>query len=102
MMNKNQHLLQILAEECSEVIKEVSKSLRFGPEDSYPGKTETNAELISREFIEAIAVRNMLVEAGVLTIPVDAFEISEAKRAKVLKYLDYSSQKGMVDETKED
>lgn len=100
MMNKNQHLLDILSEECAEVIKEVSKALRFGTEDFYPGdpNEETNATLISREFIEAIAVRNMLVEAGVLTIPEDAYEIGEAKKARVLEYLEYSRKAGMLDE----
>lgn len=99
-MTKNQHLLQILSEECVEVSKEVSKALRFGTEDFYPGdpNKETNATLISKEFIEAIAVRNMLVEAGVLTIPIDAGEIAEAKRARVLKYLEYSRNAGMLDE----
>ena len=100
MMNKNQHLLQILSEECVEVSKEVSKALRFGPEDHYPGdpNKQSNADKISIEFIEAITLRNMLVEAGVLTIPVDAGEIAEAKRERVLKYLEYSRELGMVDE----
>jgi len=98
MLNKNQHLLQILAEECAEVIKEVSKSLRFGTDNERPNTGESNAKLISKEFIEAIAVRNMLVEAGVLVIPLDAYEIGEAKKVKVLKYLEYSRVAGMLDE----
>ena len=89
-----------MSEECVEVSKEVSKALRFGPEDYYPGDPDkqSNADKISIEFIEAITLRNMLVEAGVLTIPVDAGEIAEAKRERVLKYLEYSRELGMVDE----
>ena len=34
-MNREEHLLTILSEECAEVIKDVSKALRFGLDD-YP------------------------------------------------------------------
>lgn len=61
-MNIKEHLLTVLAEECSEVQLAVSKTLRFGADDGRPGSDVTNAQDIEKEFIEAMAVRDMLKE----------------------------------------
>lgn len=68
-MNLKEHLLTVLSEECSEVQQAVSKALRFGAKDSRPGTNTTNAKDIEKEFIEAMAVRDMLRELGVITQP---------------------------------
>ena len=43
-------VLTILQEECAELIVQISKALRFGLGDGYPGKDETNYEAIGREI----------------------------------------------------
>ena len=60
-MNLKEHLLTVLCEECAEVQQAASKALRFGIKDSRPGTDSTNAQDIEKEFIEAMAVRDILV-----------------------------------------
>ena len=43
MMNETtREIILILSEECAEVAKEVSKIMRFGPDQIKPGKEKTN------------------------------------------------------------
>ncbi len=65
-MNRKEHLLVILSEECSEVIKEVSKALRFGLENGYPGQSKTNQDNIEDELTDVFAVVEMLLDDGML------------------------------------
>ena len=65
-MNKTEHLLACLAEECAEVQHAVAKALRFGLDDGYLGAASTNAQDIAREFADVLAVVEMLEEDGAL------------------------------------
>lgn len=49
-------VLTIIQEECAEIIVQISKGLRFGMKDGYPGKGTTNREALGREIgdLEAI------------------------------------------------
>lgn len=95
-MNKKEHLLTTLAEECAEVQQAVSKALRFGAKDSRPGAESTNAQDIEKEFIEAMAVRDMLRELGVITQPCNSKQIYDDKRARVEKYLNLAKENGTL------
>jgi len=95
-MNLKEHLLITLAEECAEVQQAVSKALRFGAKYSRPGSESTNARDIEKEFIEAMAVRDMLRELGVITQPGDSKKIYDDKRARVEKYLDLARKNGTI------
>lgn len=95
-MNRKEHLLTILSEECAEVQQAVSKALRFGAKDCRPWSESTNARDIEKEFIEAMAVRDMLRELGVITQPGDSKKIYDDKRARVEKYLELSKQNGTL------
>lgn len=68
MMDKTEHLLVCLLEECAEVQQAVTKALRFGLEGVNPNKPEfsTNAKNIIREYCDTIAVIELLVEEGIL------------------------------------
>ncbi len=94
-MNGQQHLLVILSEECSEVIKNVSKALRFGLRDGYPGSSKTNADNISSEITDVLAVVVMLVNEGYIEEP-NRDGVLLKKTKKIEKYLLYSKQKGSL------
>jgi hypothetical protein len=95
-MNKREHLLTILSEECAEIIKDVSKTLRFGVDDHYPGICKpTNIESVYREFCDLTAVMEMLDKMGVIC-SVAQRDLVEEKKQRVLKYLEYSRDAGTL------
>ena len=60
-MNKLEtNLLYILGEECSEVVQAISKANRFGFDTKFESDI-TNAEKISYEMADLVAVYEMLV-----------------------------------------
>jgi len=97
-MTKKEHLLTCLSEEASEVIKDISKSLRFGLEDINPSNKKKNKEAIRQEIIDFIAVAEMLVEDGIIE-PFNELEdlyTIEDKKEKVAKYISYAQKKGTI------
>ena len=94
-MTREEHLLVILGEECSEVAKEAAKALRFGLDDKEPGQDKTNRQKIATEFNDLFAVVKMLIDDGILNEKeVIVIEQMEAKTQKVEKYLEYSKSVG--------
>ena len=93
-MNRIEHLLTILSEECAEVIQNVSKALRFGLEDKY--ESTTNAENITKELADLFGVIDMLKNEGIIKMPM-LYDILE-KQKKVEKYLKYSKSVNTLDE----
>lgn len=93
-MNRLEHLLTILSEECSEIIQECSKSLRFGIDDDFIGKT--NLEKLTIEFNQMLAVVDMLKDEGV-HIKIDQ-NIKSAKRDKIEEFLIYSRERGTLND----
>lgn len=89
-MNRQEHLLTILAEECAEVAKRCSKALRFGLDEVQPGHDESNRVRISREFGDLIAAFEML------GFPVPSREAVVDKKAKVEHFLKYSAEIGTL------
>lgn len=94
-MNRTEHLLTCLIEECAEVQKAVAKALRFGLSDGYPGTDRTNAGDIAHELIDLMAIVDMLQEFEVLPRPLMYTGIA-TKKAKVLQYMAYAEQKGTL------
>ena len=86
-MNRQEHLLTILAEECAEVTQEVAKILRFG-------YTEGKKITLQKEVNDLLAALTMLRNEG--------FALSEdtpmlqAKMAKVERYLLESKELGTL------
>ncbi len=105
-MTRTEHLLTILAEECSEVAQRVSKALRFGLDEIQPGQPHTNAERINAEMIDLMATLEMLNDEGALPKLCSGLfpylQQTAAKKKKVEKYLAFSAGRGLVDGTPAD
>ena len=61
-MNRTEHLLVILMEECSEVQKNASKALRFGLDDHAPDSNISNSQMITNEIGDLYAAIQMLFD----------------------------------------
>jgi hypothetical protein len=99
-MNRIEHLLVCLSEECSEVIKLVDKSLRFGVESDYFGDLRgTNKQEIIKELNDIEGILELLKDNGIDLRPngLDKEEI-EKKKTKVLKYIEYAKSTGTLRE----
>ena len=86
-------VMDILQEECAEVIQAVSKISRFGIDNFKPGKTKTNREHLEEELGDMIAMICILEKMGVGTQ--DALEI--ATKAKIQKLKKWSTIKNLED-----
>lgn len=96
-MNRNEHLLVCLAEECAEVQHAIAKALRFGLDDGYPGGGTTNAKDIERELIDLSAVIELCREEGVIERPGKSAQIMYAdKRKRVKNYMAYAIERGTL------
>ncbi len=93
-MTDDEHLLQIVAEECAEVAQRVSKALRFGLTEVQPGQPFTNAERIMVEFDDLYAVIVMCQDRGL--IPGGDMARISAKKTKVEKYMEYAKEQGTI------
>lgn len=108
-MTREQHLLVCLAEECSEVQKEVMKILRFGmiKKDDTPHKTlagrevPPNHESLKREIIDMFAILELLEDNGTLDFERlstgEGDEMLQAKKTKVEKYMKYAHELGQLE-----
>jgi NTP pyrophosphatase (non-canonical NTP hydrolase) len=99
-MNRTDHLLIRLAEECGEVVQRVSKALVFGLAEKQEGQLLTNEERLKGEVIDVIAVLSMLIDAGLDIMPKADYEDAArvvAKRDRVEKYLEYSRKQGRLE-----
>lgn len=94
-MNRTEHLLTCLAEECAEVQQAVAKALRFGLDDGYPGAATTNAQDIAREFADLLAVIEMLEDAKAIARSTDTHAI-ERKKSRVTAYMIYAEERGAL------
>jgi NTP pyrophosphatase (non-canonical NTP hydrolase) len=74
-------VMDILQEECAEVIQAVSKISRFGIDNFKPGKAKTNREHLEEELGDMIAMICILEKMGVINQ--DALEL--ATKAKIQK-----------------
>ncbi len=97
-MNRCEHLLTCLAEECTEVGQRVSKALRFGLSEVQNGHALSNAERIVDELEDLIAVASILEAEGIIA----DFQPSEVrvadKRARIERFMAISRQQGVLSE----
>lgn len=93
-MNRTEHLLTILAEECTEVAQRCTKALRFTLDEVQPGQELSNAQRIVDEIDDVLGVFGMLRAGGLL--PPTSHDRQEAKKAKVEQYLKLSEAWGAL------
>jgi NTP pyrophosphatase (non-canonical NTP hydrolase) len=86
-------VMDILQEECAEVIQAVSKISRFGIDNFKPGKAKTNREHLEEELGDMIAMICILEKMGVVNQ--DALEL--ATKAKIQKLKKWSTIKNLED-----
>ncbi len=98
-MTRLEHLLIILAEECSEVAQRASKALRFGLDEVQPRQGLSNEQRLWQELSDLVAVSEMLLaERGQGGVDPAAVQ---AKKAKVERFLEYSRQCGTLQDAPE-
>jgi NTP pyrophosphatase (non-canonical NTP hydrolase) len=93
-MNRQQHLIAILAEEAGEIVQDAMKSLRFGLDSEYEGVT--NLERLRTELGQLFAVAEMLCKDGV-PLKLEPVTVSDKIR-KVEYYLSVSKDMGTLTE----
>lgn len=93
-MTKREHLLTCLVEECLEVGQRATKALRFGIEEVQPGQPFANSERIKLEYADLTAIYDLCMAEGLLRAPTS--DQIAAKKAKFLKFLEYSESVGTV------
>ena len=87
MNSKEKEVMDILQEECAEVIQAVSKISRFGIDNFKPGKPKTNRDHLEEELGDMLAMIDIMLELGVISI--DNLEV--AKKAKIVKLKQWSN-----------
>jgi NTP pyrophosphatase (non-canonical NTP hydrolase) len=81
MTDKEIEVMNILQEECAEVIQAVSKVNRFGLDNFKPGKPKTNREHLEEELGDMLAMIDILHEMDVVSWT----NLEAAKEAKIEK-----------------
>lgn len=88
MDETTKEILIILQEEAIEVAHEVSKIMRFGPDQIKPGTEITNMQALQKEIGDLQAMVEFLVKRGV---GVNTNGISKAKKEKLQRLVKWST-----------
>src|SRR5260221_9159444 len=94
-VNRTEHLIACLAEECNEVAQRATKALRFGLDEIQPEQNLTNFERLFAEFTDLTAVMGMLQEETNHRALVKLNDVA-TKQEKVRKYMDYAESQGAL------
>ena len=94
-MNRTEHLLACLAEECAEVIQRATKAQRWGLGEIQPDQNRTNAERIVAELQDLHAIMEMLDDEGVIQMGIDRAAV-ETKKRKVEHFINYARELGIL------
>lgn len=84
MNEDTREILTILQEECAEVIVEVSKCFRFGPDQMMQGVDLTNMQRLQKELGDLQAMIELLVDNNV-GITVEGLVEAKMKKFEKLK-----------------
>lgn len=95
MINKIDHIVACLGEECGEVSQLVGKALRFGLFDPNPKTFNTNWASMRQEVHDVVAVYKLLCKEIGIEGDFDQ-KLIDAKIAKVQKYMILAKEKGQL------
>jgi len=87
MNDKEIEVMNILQEECAEVIQAVSKINRFGLDNLKPGKPKTNREHLEEELGDLMAMIDILQSMDIVSYN----NIEKAQTAKIEKLKQWST-----------
>lgn len=87
MNEQNNEVMDILQEECAEVVQAVSKIRRFGIDNAKPGTEYTNREHLEEEIGDLLAMVDILLINNI----VNWGNLHKAKRAKIEKLKKWSN-----------
>jgi NTP pyrophosphatase (non-canonical NTP hydrolase) len=87
MNAQEKEVMDILQEECAEVIQAVSKISRFGIDNYKPGKPKTNREHLEEELGDMMAMIDILQEMDIVSYS----NIERAQAAKIEKLKQWSN-----------
>ena len=100
-MNRQEHLLTMIAEEGVEVAQRATKALRFGLNEVQPGQEQNNAERMLGEYVDLLTVIYMLADNDLVFKDylgqLNFYKLMAAKRAKVEHFLKYSAEQGRLE-----
>jgi NTP pyrophosphatase (non-canonical NTP hydrolase) len=85
MHPKQKEAIDILQEECAEVIVAVSKISRFGIDNLKPGKPKTNRQHLAEELGDLQAMIEIMYELDIV-YPAEIKEYADAKREKLKQW----------------
>lgn len=85
MSNSSNEVMDILQEECAEVIQAVSKIRRFGIDNYKPGKPKTNREHLEEELGDLYAMIEILQDMDIVSWT-NIEKAAEAKKEKLKKW----------------
>jgi len=85
MQEKINEVMNILSEECAEVIQAVSKINRFGMDNYKPGKPKTNRQHLEEELGDLMTMIDILQEMDVVSYA-NIEKAAEAKHEKLKKW----------------
>jgi NTP pyrophosphatase (non-canonical NTP hydrolase) len=88
MNEDTKEILTILQEECAEVIVEVSKCFRFGPDQMMQGADVSNIQRLEKELGDLLAMVELLVDKDI-GVSTDGLEL--ASKAKFVKLKQWSN-----------
>ena len=94
-MDPTEHLLVCLCEECAEVIHRTSKTLRFGLAAVQPGQDRTNAQRVSEEIVDLLAIVDMLEKLDVISTGERQTAIAD-KQARVRLLMEHTTRSGRL------
>ncbi len=92
-MNRKEYLLTCLAEEASEIVKAVTKTLRFGESSVY--NNVTNKKRLEEEIIDFITIVSMCYSDEYINFDEEELKIQfKLKQDKIFKYMELSKNSG--------
>ena len=96
-MNRQEHILTIVAEECAEIAQRASKALRFGLDEIEPGEDDDNFERMLAEFADLCGVLELVRPGASIEGMTKALRPKiNAKKDRVESFLSYSKERGTL------